>query len=83
MDYYIYCDESCHTFGKNESFMWFWAIMIPKQKIEIYKQEINEIKNKFNANAELKFTKIHKSRFDFYSALIDCFYGNWRWHIHC
>ena len=71
MEFYIFCDESCHTSSKLEKFMWFGAVCCPKEKIESYKEEIKAIKKKFNANAELKFTKITLKRIEFYEEIID------------
>lgn len=74
----IYCDESCHLLNDNNKVMVIGGIICPnKYKKEIFKK-IRNLKEKYNikSTTEIKWTKVSKSRKDFYIALTNFFFEN-------
>jgi hypothetical protein len=81
----IYCDESCHLPNDNSDVMVLGAIKCEdSRKKEIY-QEIREIKQKHGIStwAELKWTKVSRSKQDLYKELIDYFFCNTNLSFRC
>lgn len=74
----LYCDESCHLENDNCNVMIIGGIATPQySRFEIYK-EIRELKEKhgLKKDFEIKWTKISKSKIDFYKELIKYFFDN-------
>lgn len=74
----IYCDESCHLLNDKNKVMVIGGIICPdKYKKEIFKK-IRDLKAKYNIKptTEIKWTKVSKSKKDFYIALVNFFFEN-------
>ncbi len=71
--YEIYCDESCHLKNDSISVMGFAGIRIPFSKKEKVYASIAELKNQYNCNGELKWTKVSEKNIAFYKAIVDFF----------
>lgn len=74
----IYCDESCHLMHDNINVMVLGGISCPDSlKKELYK-DIRDIKVKHGLDSrfEIKWTKVSKSKINFYEDLIDYFFQN-------
>lgn len=78
MEYNIYCDESCHLEHDNQRYMILGGIICPKKLRNKVKNDISEIKSKYNIkkNAEIKWNKVSPSKINYYKELIDYFFGN-------
>ena len=76
MEYNVYCDESCYMLNKDGDFMVIGAIYCPKNKTKEITKYIWELKEKHNIKkyCELKWTKISKSKEEFYNELIKYFF---------
>lgn len=72
----IYCDESCHLENDHQKSMVLGALWCPKEKAEIYNNEISEIKKKYNLSQffEIKWSKVSNAKVDFYRELIDFYF---------
>lgn len=71
----IYCDESRLEFleSKENGFMVIGSLWLEREKREVLKNSIKELKKKYNFNVEIKWTKISYKMLDFYKELIDLF----------
>lgn len=82
MEINIYCDESCHLENDNSDSMFIGAISCPKDSVKYISSEIRKIKlqhgfkryEKNKRGFEVKWTKIGKSKLEFYKSLIDLFF---------
>jgi len=74
--YNIYCDESCHLEHDGEKAMVLGALWCPLSKTREINTHIREIKNrhKLAAGFEIKWTKVSKSKIQFYLDLVDYFF---------
>ena len=68
MEYNIYCDESCHLEHDNQRYMILGGIICPKKLRNKVKNDISEIKSKYNIKKNAKI--------NYYKELIDYFFGN-------
>ena len=73
--YNIYCDESCHLEHDKQPIMALGAVWCPLSERARLSQEIFNIKNKHHALGELKWTKVSKSKEDFYLELVNWFFS--------
>ena len=74
----IYCDESCHLLKDKNKVMVIGGIICPDNcKKEIFKK-IRELKTEYNIKptTEIKWTKVSKSKENFYIALANYFFEN-------
>lgn len=69
----IYCDESCHLEHDNLPVMLLGAIWCPASEVSRLSKEIQAMKVRHHATGELKWTKVSKSKLDFYLELTDWF----------
>lgn len=78
MEYNIYCDESCHLEHDNSPVMVLGAVSCPKEKKAQIYNDIRNIKSKYNLSTylEIKWTKVSKSKIDFYNEIINYFWSN-------
>ena len=78
MEYNIYCDESCHLEHDNQRYMILGGIICPKKLRNKVKNDISEIKSKYNIkkNAEIKWNKVSPSKINYYKELINYFFEN-------
>ncbi len=74
----IYCDESCHLENDNQKVMVLGAIWCPYEKKDEIFERIREIKTKHGLSSkfEVKWTKVSKSKADFYLELVDYFFDD-------
>ena len=74
----IYCDESCHLEHDSSDVMILGAIGCYKEDKEKIFDDIRAIKIKHNLSSwfEIKWTKVSKSKIEFYKELIDYFFNN-------
>lgn len=79
----IYCDESCHLQYDKEKVMLVSCVWCEKHFVRQISEELRELKNKHNISrfAELKWTKVSKSKIDYYSELLDYFFSNKNLHF--
>jgi len=82
-EFNVYCDESCHLQNDNEKIMLLGAVWCPKDKIKKISSDIRKLKEKYNAKGELKWTKVSKSKIDFYQKLVSCFFHEKDLHFRC
>lgn len=73
----IYCDESCHMRNDDSSLMVIGGLSCPKDKTRLINVRIREIKEKHKIyrHAEIKWTKVSKSKLEMYKELIDLFFS--------
>jgi len=79
----IYCDESRLEFltSKEDGFMVIGSLWLHREKRELLKRQIKELKAKHNFTVEIKWTKISKKMLDFYKELIDLFVNYPEFHF--
>ena len=71
----IYCDESCHLENDHKDFMFLGSISSAYNQVRLHSSQINELKKKHNFFAEIKWSKVSKSKCHFYADLIDYFFA--------
>ena len=76
--YNIYCDESCHLPNDGKNLLVLGALLCPENKSRSISRDIKDIKKKQHINplAELKWSKISKSKAKVYCDLIDYYFDN-------
>lgn len=74
MDYKIFCDESNHLLNDKSNVMVNGAILIETDKVAQTNIDIKALKHKHKYYNELKWSKLIKSRKDFYIELVDYFF---------
>lgn len=76
--YNVFCDESCHLENDNIPVMVLGAIWCPKDISKKIGRDIRAIKVKHGLKQgfEIKWTKISKSKIEFYLELVDYFFAN-------
>src|SRR3989339_108507 len=74
----IYCDESCHLEHDNQKVMVLGAVWCPFDKKDEIFERIREIKVKhgLKRDLEIKWTKVSKSKVQFYIELVDYFFDD-------
>lgn len=82
-EYNVYCDESCHLEKDKQSIMLLGAIWCPKADVPDLSVAIRNIKKKHNANGEIKWTKVSKSKQGFYNELVNYFLSSPKLHFRC
>lgn len=78
MLYTVFCDESCHLQKDNSSVMVLGAMYCLSEKRKQIYSDIRAIKEKhgLNSHFEIKWTKVSKSKIEFYLELLDYFWTN-------
>ena len=71
----IYCDESCHLENDHKDFMFLGSISSAFNQVRLHTSRIDEIKKKHRFFAKIKWSHVSKSKYHFYSELIDYFFG--------
>lgn len=76
MEYNIYCDESCHLPHDNSNLMVIGGLSCPKDKVNDINKRIFDIKRKYGIHkyAEIKWTKVSKSKYEYFKELVDLFF---------
>jgi len=74
----IYCDESCHLEHDREKVMVLGAMWCPLSKTQEINKRIREIKRRHGlaGDFEIKWTKVSKSKVQFYLDLVDYFFDD-------
>ena len=74
----IYCDESSHLENDKQKVMVLGAVWCPYEKKDEIFERIREIKikHKLKRDFEIKWTKVSKSKVEFYLDLIDYFFDD-------
>lgn len=83
VEYNVYCDESCHLENDRQVIMLLGGIWCPKSDVQRLSVEIREIKARYNARGELKWTKVSRSRESFYIELLEYFFKKPKLHFRC
>ena len=79
----IYCDESCHLENDYQPVMLLGAMWFPFINGKVLNKEINDLKEKFHARGEIKWTKVSKSRIDFFLEIVRWFFSHPCLHYRC
>lgn len=72
----LYCDESTHLIHDGHLYMLLGYINIAYPQIRMAKNEIKDIKLKYNYTDELKWTNVHDATYKVYAELVDWFFMN-------
>jgi hypothetical protein len=75
LTYNIYCDESCHLENDQQNVMTLGAVWCLSEKVREISSRMKDIKKKhgLSPNFELKWTKVSKSKQEFYLDILDYF----------
>lgn len=71
----IYCDESCHIENDHKRFMFLGSVSAAYNQVRFHTDQINELKKKHNFYAEIKWSKVSRSKLRFYLDLVDYFFS--------
>ncbi|ALM49341.1 RlfA protein [Flavobacterium psychrophilum] len=71
----IYCDESCHIENDHKAYMFLGSISVAYNQVRFHTEQINQLKKKHNFYAEIKWSKVSKSKLRFYLELVDYFFN--------
>lgn len=77
----VFCDESCHLPHSPEKVMLLGCIYAPVKSVPKLSAELKEIKEQHRARGELKWTRISKSRQDFFLSLVKFFFDHQDLHF--
>lgn len=72
----FYCDESCHLENDKQPYMLIAYVSTAYNEIKIHNEFIKNLRNKHNMFTEIKWSKVSKSKFEFYAELIDYFFSS-------
>ena len=70
----IYCDESCHLENDHKEFMFLGSVSSAYPQVERHCKRIDELKKEHNFYAEIKWSKVSRSKIRFYLDLVDYFF---------
>lgn len=71
----IYCDESCHIENDHKKYMFLGSVSSAYNQVKLHTEKINDLKKKHNFYAEIKWSKVSKSKLRFYLDLVDYFFA--------
>jgi len=71
----IYCDESCHIENDHKPYMFLGSVSVAYNQVKFHTEQIKELKKKHNFYAEIKWSKVSKSKLRFYIELVDYFFN--------
>lgn len=71
----IYCDESCHIENDHKKYMFLGSLSSAYNQVKFHTEQINVLKRKHNFYAEIKWSKVSKSKVRFYLELVDYFFN--------
>lgn len=74
--YKIFCDESCHLEFDKSDIMVLGAICCPAAEVSELNREIKILRHRYGYRNEIKWTKLIGKQKDFYSALLEMFFGS-------
>jgi len=70
----IYCDESTHLEHDGEPYMIYGYVSIAYNQMKLAKEQIKQIKQKYDYKSELKWTNISEKTFPVYKEIVDYFF---------
>lgn len=70
----IYCDESCHLENDRKKFMFLGSVSCAYPQVKRHSKRIDELKKEHNFYAEIKWTRVSRSKLRFYLDLVDYFF---------
>ncbi len=76
MNFKIFCDESNHLYSDKSDIMVIGGIICPYDRVININKHIKYLKHKYNANCELKWTKLNNQKKDFYKELLEFFFAS-------
>lgn len=79
----VYCDESCHLECDGQPIMLVGCVWSGKQSIKSLHDELSEIKSRHQASGELKWSKVSRSRENFFLEVVDWFFSKEELHFRC
>lgn len=82
-EYNIYCDESCHLKHDRQPIMVIGGMWCPKETAKQIASDIRAIKDRHGARGELKWTRVSRSRQDYFLELVDYFFRTPALHFRC
>lgn len=71
----IYCDESCHIENDHKKYMFLGSTSVAYNQIKLHTDYIKDLKKKHRFYAEIKWSKVSKSKLRFYIDLVDYFFA--------
>lgn len=74
--YNIYCDESCHLENDGQDVMLLGCVWSETSHARKLAVELRKIKESHHVRGELKWTRVSRSRLDFFLNVIDWFFGS-------
>ncbi len=82
-EYNIYCDESCHLLNDHSKVFILGAVWVEKEKAAEAFKKLRSLKEKYGlpASFEAKWTKISRSKQDYYCELVKCFFEDETLHF--
>ncbi len=83
MEYNIYCDESCHLERDRQPIMVLGGIWCLRDDVRAISEEIRDIKNRYSARGELKWSKVSRSRRDFFLEMTEYFFLRSNLNFRC
>lgn len=71
----FYCDESCHLENDGKPYMLISYVSSAYNQVQIHHDKIRELQQEHRCFSEIKWSKVSKSQYAFYSDLIDYFFA--------
>lgn len=71
----IYCDESTHLPHDGHPYMIYGYVSVASNQIKMIKQQLKEIKKKYEFCGEWKWTGLHDATFHMYKDLVEYFFS--------
>ena len=71
----FYCDESCHLENDNEPYMLISYTSSAINQVKMHSENIRALKLKHFIKGEIKWSALSKSKYPFYSELIEYFFA--------
>jgi len=82
-EYNVYCDESCHLEHDQQPVMLLGAVWCLKSDVQRYSIAIRELKERYGARGELKWTKVSMSKLQYYLDLVALFFSSPNLNFRC
>ena len=76
LEYNVYCDESCHLEQDHQPIMALGGVWCERRYTRELSSTLWDLKERHRATGELKWTKVSRSRHEFYRELVDWFFTN-------
>lgn len=72
----LYCDESSHLENDGKRYMLISYVSVAYPQMELYLEQIRALKKRHQFYAEIKWSKVSRSKYSFYADLVDLFFGS-------